>query len=129
MKLSKEDVELLEGRNFAHFATISADGSPRATVLWVDTDGTDVILNRNTIRSQIDDVKREPRVSVSVHDQAEPYRALTVRGRVVEVTETGAHEHIDKLSMKYRGRLYQLRPGETRLIVRVRPERVHRYGY
>jgi PPOX class probable F420-dependent enzyme len=129
VKLNKEDLELLGGRNFAHFATISADGSPRATVLWVDTDGTDVILNRNTVRSQIEDLKRDPRVSVSLHDQAQPYRALTVRGRVVEITEVGAREHIDKLAMKYRGRPFQERPNETRLIVRVRPERVHRYGY
>jgi hypothetical protein len=48
-----------------------------------------------------------------------------VRGRVVEtVTGPEAREHIDTLSMKYRGRLYD--PGairSERVILKIAPER------
>lgn len=127
--LNDSDLELLRGANFAHFATIGPDGAPRSTVLWVDTDGRNVVVNRTTARAQVRDLKRDPRVSVSVHAQEDPYHALTVQGPVVEITETGAGEHIDFLSRKYTGQPFNFRAGEVRLIIRIAPTRIHRYGY
>ncbi|HEY6584856.1 MAG TPA: hypothetical protein VIZ29_08410, partial [Gaiellaceae bacterium] len=69
-----------------------------------------------------------PLVSVEVLDREDPYRWISVTGRA-EISEEGAEEHINELSHRYNdGRDYNYVPGETRLIVRIRPERVTSRG-
>ncbi len=114
----------------ANLATLNNDGSPQVTPVWCDFDGTNIVVN--TARGRVKDrnLRREPRVALSVLDPQNPYRYLGVQGRVVEMTEQGADAHIDKMAKKYLGKdKYPFRaPGEVRVIVKIKPEKVHTNG-
>ena len=119
----------LQEPNYAIVAALRDDGTPHQTVVWVDWDGEHVLLNLNTWRTKLRYLERDPRVSVLVLDREDPYRWVSVSGRVVETTTDGAAEHIVKLAGVYRGRdFYDFKPGEQRVLVRIEPERVTSYG-
>jgi PPOX class probable F420-dependent enzyme len=123
--------ELLTRPNFAYLATIMPDGSPQVTPVWCDLDEAGhVLVNTARGRQKERNVRRDPRVALAVADSANPYRYLQIRGRVVELTETGADAHIDRLAKKYLNvEIYPYRrPGEVRVILRIRPERVQTVG-
>ena len=119
--------DLLQKPTFANLATLNADGSPQVTPVWVDFDGTNIVVN--TARGRVKDrnLRRDPRVAVSITDPENPYRYLGVQGRVVEMTESGADAHIDKMAKKYLGKdKYPFRaPGEVRVLVKIAPEKIH----
>jgi PPOX class probable F420-dependent enzyme len=112
---------------FAQLATLNADGSPQVTPVWVDFDGTHVLINTAKGRVKAKNLAREPRVAISLSDPDNPYRYLGIQGRVVDITETGGDAHIDKMAKKYLGKdTYPYRaPGEVRLIVKIAPDKVH----
>lgn len=118
--------ELLEARNFCHVATIDTDGTPHVAVSWVDVNGEDVLLNSAEGRKWPENLRRDPRVTLTVVNHDNPYEYVTIEGRVVEMTHNGADEHIDKMSQKYFGKekYPSAAPGEVRLLVRVKPEKV-----
>lgn len=107
-------------------ATLLPDGSPHLTQVWVDGDGDHVLVNSVDTHQKVRNVRRDPRVALTVLDPADPSRYVGVRGRVVEVTEDGATEHIDKLSMRYLGRPYPWFGGrdQVRVILRISAERI-----
>jgi len=115
---------------FAHLATVNVDGSPQVTPVWIDYDGTNVIVNTARGRVKAKNVAREPRVALSITDPENPYRYLGIRGRVVEVTENGGDAHIDKMAKKYLGKdSYPFRtPGEVRLVVKIAADKIHTNG-
>ncbi|GBD10381.1 hypothetical protein HRbin23_00022 [bacterium HR23] len=115
---------LLEKPVFAHLATLMRNGSPQVTPVWIDTDGTYILVNTALGRVKERNVRRDPRIALSVTDPQDPYRRLQIRGRVVEIRTEGATEHIHKLSYKYRGQPYPLRPGEQRVILVIAPEHI-----
>lgn len=122
-------VDLLQGPTFAHLTTLMPDGSPQVSPVWCDYDGTCVVINSAKGRQKDRNMRRDPRVALALSDPQNPYRYLQVRGKVVEVTETGAEDHIDKLSHKYLGKAYPFRqPGEARVIYRIEPEHVSGSG-
>ena len=123
--LTEEQRAFLEKANFGHLATLMPDGSPHVSPVWVDVEGDHVLVNTAAGRLKERNVRRDPRVAISVRDQDLVDEEVTIRGRVVEITEAGAGEHIDALARKYTGRDYQgLRPGIVRLILRIEPEHV-----
>lgn len=113
--------------SFAHLATLNVDGSPQVTPVWIDYDGTNVIVNTARGRVKAKNVAREPRVALSITDPENPYRYLGIRGRVVDITENGGDAHIDKMAKKYLGKdSYPFRtPGEVRLVVKIAVDKVH----
>jgi PPOX class probable F420-dependent enzyme len=94
---------LLEGKNFAHVATLMKDGSPQVTVVWIDIDGDRIVINTAEGRAKPRNARRDPRVAISIADQKNPEHAAFIRGRVVEITAEGAEENVFKLAKKYRG--------------------------
>jgi PPOX class probable F420-dependent enzyme len=122
--------DLLTKPAFANLATLNADGSPQVTPVWVDFDGTHVLINTARGRVKAKNLAREPRVAISISDPENAYRYLGVQGRVVEMTEDGGDAHIDKMAKKYLGKdSYPFRaPGEVRVIVKISPEKVHTNG-
>lgn len=123
--LPQKAIELLRQPVIAHIATVMGDGTPQVTPVWVDTDGEHLLINTAEGRLKTRNVRRNPHVAVSVVDPQDSYRgSLVVRGQVVEVTTQGAEAHIDKLSLKYNGRSYTHRPGEMRVILKIKPEKV-----
>jgi PPOX class probable F420-dependent enzyme len=124
---SEPVANLFKGKNFAFVATVMKDGSPQITPTWVDIDGDYIIVNTAQGRLKQKNVSRDPRVAISLVDDANPYNMVTVRGQVVEQTTKGADEHIDKMAKKYIGlEKYPNRaPGEKRVILKIRPEKVY----
>lgn len=119
---------LLEGKNIAHVATLMRDGSPQVTAVWVDLEGERILVNTAEGRAKPRNVRRDPRVAISIADAETPEVAAFIRGRVVEITEAGAKEHIDKLSQKYRGTAFEHRPGQQRLILAIEAEHISGQG-
>jgi PPOX class probable F420-dependent enzyme len=103
-----------------------SDGSPQVTPVWVDFDGKYILVNTAEGRRKPKNIRRDPRVAIDVIAHNDPYQMVTVRGRVVEVTNEGADEHIDKLAKKYLGQdKYPFRaPGERRVMFKIEPEYV-----
>jgi PPOX class probable F420-dependent enzyme len=123
--------DLLENKKaFAHIATVGADGAPQVTPVWVDFDGKHVRFNTARGRVKDKNLQRNPRVAISIQDPDNPYRYLQIRGRVTEMTEKGADEHIDALAKKYLGKdkYPHRRPGEVRVTVKVTPEKIQTMG-
>ncbi|HZA60590.1 MAG TPA: PPOX class F420-dependent oxidoreductase [Actinomycetota bacterium] len=111
--------------NFGHLATLMPDGSPHVSPVWVDVDGDHILVNTAAGRLKERNVRRDPRVAISVRDQDLVDEEVTVRGRVVDIVEEGAAKHIDALAQKYRGRDYDgWAPGMRRLILRIEPDHV-----
>jgi PPOX class probable F420-dependent enzyme len=128
--IPEEFIDLLEKPAFGNLGTIMKDGSPQVTPVWVDYDGKHVRFNSAKGRVKDKNVRRDPRVSISLVDPANPYRYLEIRGRVTEITETGADDHIDKLSKKYLNNpVYPYRkPGEVRVTYVIEAEKVSSMG-
>ncbi len=119
---------LFEDKNFAFVATSMKDGSPQITPTWVDIEDNLILINTALGRLKQKNLKRDPRVAVSVADSNNPYEMVTVRGEVVEqVTGEAAETHIDKMAKKYMDKdKYPGRaPGEERILLKIKPIKVH----
>jgi PPOX class probable F420-dependent enzyme len=125
-KLNAKAAKLIEGKNFAFLATIMPDGSPHVAPVWIDHESDMILLNTAMGRVKQKNVARDPRVSISVADQADMYDKVVIHGSVVSQTLKGADAHIDKLAKKYIGKdKYPWRaPGEKRVIFKIQPTRV-----
>ena len=95
--------DLLQKKAFANLATVGADGTPQVTPVWVDYDGTHIRFNTAKGRVKDRNLRRNPAVALSILDPDNPYRYLQVRGRVADISESGADAHIDSLAKKYMG--------------------------
>ena len=126
--LTDDDVRLLTGLNFAHLAVIRPDGSPHVTVTWIDANDGRVLVNTAVGRVKDRYVRVDPRVSVTVHDEKDPYHWLRIDGVVEEyVTGEEAEGHIDILNRRYHdGEPWRSTPGQRRVIYRIRPDRILR---
>lgn len=124
-KLTEDQINLLHEKQLAHVATVSPDGTPHVTPVWIDTDGEAVIFNTAKGRVKHRNILRNPKVGISVTDKANDYRTVVIQG-TAELVDEGADAHIDKLAKKYLGQdSYPFRtPTEERVIVRVTPERI-----
>jgi PPOX class probable F420-dependent enzyme len=131
MPLEPEDLAVLRDRNFAHFVTLNADGSPHSAPLWIDADDEGHILVNSAVGRRKDrNIRRDPRVAVSVHLQGDPYEWLSVQGTVVSI-ETGeeAEAHIDFLNRKYHdGEQWTHVAGQQRVLYRIRADAIMRSG-
>lgn len=128
--LSDADRAAIDARNFAHLGTLMPDGSPHVSVVWIDRDGDTILVNTAEGRVKPRNVRLDPRVSISIHDQENPYSWVTIQGLVEGLTHEGAKEHIDALAKKYLGKdVYPWHlPDQQRVIIRIRPTSVARSG-
>jgi PPOX class probable F420-dependent enzyme len=130
--IPQSHIDLLTTKKaFAQLATLMPDGSPQVTPVWIDYDGSHILINTAKGRMKDRNMQERSSIAMSVSDPDNPYRYLGVRGRVVEITEEGADEHINKMSKKYLGKdvyPYRKSSAEVRRIYKVAPERVHVMG-
>ncbi|HEY5296253.1 MAG TPA: PPOX class F420-dependent oxidoreductase [Gaiellaceae bacterium] len=130
-KLGEKQAELFRGKNWATVVTLREDGSPHATPVWIDTDGENVIFNTSIGRAKERHLRRDPRISVTVlpsENQQAGYVSVT---GTAEITEEGAYDHIDRMAQKYLGqdKYPYLQPGEQRVIVTVKPDKIDSQGF
>ena len=121
---------LTKKKAFANLATVNADGTPQVTPVWFDWDGSRLRINTAKGRVKDKNLRRTPIVALTIIDPDNPYRYVQVKGRVANVTESGADAHIDSLSKKYTGqdRYAKRTPGEVRVIFTITPDRVQTMG-
>jgi PPOX class probable F420-dependent enzyme len=122
--------DLFQKKAFAQLATVMPDGSPQISPVWFEYEGDHIVINSAKGRVKDQNMRRDPRVGIDIMDPDNPYRHLSIRGRVVDITENGADAHIDKLTKKYIGQdTYPYRSaGEVRVIYKIQPERTYAMG-
>jgi PPOX class probable F420-dependent enzyme len=129
MRLSTKAKELIDGKNFSSVATLMPDGSPQVAPLWIDREGDTIVLNTTRSRQRTRNLRRDQRVAIAIFDQNNPYSSVSIRGKTIEITEEGAEEHIDKMSMKYLGKpgypFDDRTPKDPRILIRVEAEHIH----
>ena len=129
-KLDAAQADFLKNPYYAVVTTLRPDGTPHQTVVWVDTDDGDVLINTAEGRAKPRYMRENPNVSVAVVNPANGYHSLVVSGKA-ELTHEGADDHIDKLAKKYLDAdSYPYRKeGEVRVVVRIRPDRIEAAGF
>ena len=106
-ELHPATVELAQGRNYGAITTVLSSGRLQTHPIWVGTDGERLVVNTEIHRQKYKNVERDPKVTLTIRDEENPYRYAEVRGEVVEkVTGQEARDHIDELSQKYHGEDY-----------------------
>jgi len=127
--LLPEDIELLTGpENFATLVTLGADGSPHASLVWIDAADGHVLVNTAEGRVKARNLHRDPRVALLVTEGGDPYSWTSIAGTVVgTVPEPEALAHIDALSRRYDRKPWTPVEGQMRVIFRIRPDRIVRY--
>ncbi len=128
--IPEQYLDLFEKKTFANLATLMPDGSPQVTPVWVDFDGSHIIVNTARGRQKDKNMRRNRSVALVLSDPKNPYRYLEVRGRVAAMTEEGAGEHIDKMAKKYLGvdKYPNLGANEVRVLYRIEPLHVTSMG-
>jgi PPOX class probable F420-dependent enzyme len=133
--LTEPIVKFFRGKNFGFLGTLNRDGSPQVTPTWIDIiekkeneGGREELILVNTAKDRIKqkNVSRDPRVSISIVDEDNPYSMVTIRGRVVEQTTEGADEHIDRLAKRYLNteRYPAHSDNVKRIILKIKPEKI-----
>ncbi len=124
--IPREAQHLFAEPNFASVATLMEDGSPHASTVWIDIEDGEPVFNTADGRVKPQNLERDPRIAIAIHNEDEPYEQILVRGEAT-LDHDGAEEHIDALAKKYLGKdTYPFRqPGERRVKVRVTPESVN----
>jgi len=125
VKIPQSLRQILEDKAYGHVVTFNAQGRPELTMVWMDVEGDELLFNTSEGRRKPDNIRRDPRVIVSVQDRNNPqaYAVFHGKGRV---TDVGADEHIDKLAKRFLGAdKYPFRqPTEKRLVVHISVDRI-----
>ena len=121
---SHKDLLQDDARALAYLATSMPDGTPQVTPLWFNTDGNHILINSAKGRVKDRNMRLRPQVAIVIQDRRIDTRYVQVRGRVAEITEEGALDHIDQLSMKYKQKHWTPTAGQTRVIYKILPEAV-----
>jgi PPOX class probable F420-dependent enzyme len=117
-ELPPEVRALFQGANFAHLATLTADGSPSSTAIWAGLDGDDIVFFTQVDSLKARNIDRDPRVAISITDHDDPYQTAQLRGRVKEVRGADeAHALADLLAIRYTGEPFPFKPPTSRLYV------------
>jgi PPOX class probable F420-dependent enzyme len=120
--------KLLDEPNHAVLGTVNRDGSPQTSVVWVTRDGDDVLISTAAGRRKDRNMRRDPRVSLSVWDSGDAETYAEIRG-LAAVTEDVGRQLAVQLAEKYDGpgagdEFLQLPPEVVRVVVRITPQHV-----
>lgn len=127
MELPGDLLTLLREPSLCFLSTLMPDGSPQLTQTWVDTDGTHILVNTVLGHQKQRNIERDARVALNVADRERPSRYYAIRGEVINTTEDGAVEHIEKLAQRYLGGPYPWWGGrdQTRLLLTIKADRIN----
>jgi PPOX class probable F420-dependent enzyme len=121
--LDDEARRFVDGKNFAVVATLSPDGSPQSSVVWIDREGDSVVFSATAKRRKVRNLQRDPRISLSIFEVGNPYVSVEIRGRA-EIVADPEKRLSRQLSHKYLGEDPPDEPGVDRVIVRVIPAKI-----
>jgi PPOX class probable F420-dependent enzyme len=125
IKLPESVKKVLQDKAYGHVVTFNAAGRPQITMVWMDVEGDEVLFNTADGRIKPRNLRANPRIVVSVQDRNTPQAYMVIHGQA-SITEAGADAHIDKLAKRFLGadKYPYRRPGEKRLVVRVKVDRI-----
>ena len=118
-----ELVDLLTGSTLGHVTVIPPRGALLTHIMWIDFEDGRVLTSSRVGSAKGKALRADPRIAVSVVDRANPWRWVSVSGRVVEIRPDEGLAFIDKLSRRYTGRDYMMRDMAREVFV-IEPERV-----
>ena len=118
-----ELVDLLTGSTLGHVTVITPKGALTAHMMWVDYENVRVLTSSRVGSAKGKALRADPRIAVSVMDRANPWRWVSISGRVVEIRPDTDLAFIDKLSRRYTGRDYMMRTMEREVFV-IEPDRI-----
>ncbi|MGI8870148.1 MAG: TIGR03618 family F420-dependent PPOX class oxidoreductase [Mycobacteriales bacterium] len=113
---------VLDGDSIAHLATVLPDGSPHSTPVYVGTHGDRIVFFTGPSMRKAPNLRRDPRLALSIAPADNPFEPVVIRGRVVEWLEgDAAWPIIDQLATNYTGAPYPR--GQERVVAVIEPER------
>ncbi|OFW62848.1 MAG: hypothetical protein A2135_08415 [Actinobacteria bacterium RBG_16_67_15] len=118
---------VLDSRAFAHLTTLDPDGAPQSSAMWIMRSGDRILFNTAEGRRKWRNLQRDPRVSISISEQDDPYNNWSIQGRVTEMRTSDGVEVIDALARKYIDGVDKypwLTPGMVRVTIVVEPVRI-----
>ncbi|MER7874952.1 PPOX class F420-dependent oxidoreductase [Streptomyces solisilvae] len=125
--LPEAAVAMLEKPNPAVIATIRSDGQPVSTATWYLWDDGRVLVNMDEGRKRLSHIRNDPRVTLTVIDEANWYNHISLIGRVVAIEDDKDLTGIDRLSRQYLGREYPQRD-RGRVSAWIEIDRWHGWG-
>ncbi|MDL4773925.1 MULTISPECIES: PPOX class F420-dependent oxidoreductase [Thermomonosporaceae] len=114
---------LIDAQEHATVATIEPDGQPQLSVVWVKTDGDDVLFSTVAGRRKHTNLLRDPRISLLVYSRNDPDRYVELRGRAL-LEDDPDKSLIDELSLRYTGGPFQDAAENKRVIVRMTASKI-----
>lgn len=129
VELPADLLRLLRSASTCYIATLMKDGSPQLTRVWIDTDGEHVLVNSVDTHLKVRNIRRDPRVALTVTDPENERRYYQIRGRAA-LSYAGAAEHIEALSRKYTGGPYLWYGGDdqVRILLTITVDRWSQFG-
>ena len=118
-----ELVDLLRGSTLGHVTILTPKGVLVTHIMWIDYEDGRVLTSSRVGSAKGKALRADPRIAVSVVDRANPWRWVSVSGRVIEIRPDEGLAFIDKLSRRYTGRDYMMRNMEREIFV-IEPERI-----
>lgn len=95
--------DILKSKALAHVATIGPRGEPQSTPVWFLWDGTHVLISQTEGQQKLRNLRRDPRVALSMVDPNDPGRNLEIRGQVERKEPDPDRAFVRQLSLKYLG--------------------------
>jgi PPOX class probable F420-dependent enzyme len=106
VEIPPEARDVLESDRLAHFVTLSLDGSPQVTCVWVGLEGDEVVSGHLGRWQKVRNIERDPRVALSIEakgtNELGMQEYLVVHGRA-RIQEGGAPELLQRLARTYIG--------------------------
>ena len=113
---------VLDATPIAHLATVLPDGAPHSVPVWIGTHGDRLAILTGPNTRKARNLRRDPRVALSLTPADNPFQPVIIRGRVVEWLEgDAAWTIVDQLATKYTGGPYTR--SEERVVALIEPER------
>ena len=124
MTLDNKTLLMAAGPNYAALTTLFKNGVPQTHVMWVDTDGENILINTEIHRVKYKNIKIDPRVTVMIWKHDNPFKFVEIRGEVIdEITGKEARDNIDKLSNKYWDKPYPFPIQTERIVLVIKPNK------
>ena len=114
--------------NQSVMATVKPDGSPVTVATWYLWEDGRVLVNLDESRTRLEHLRNDPRVSLTVLDGDQWYRAISLRGRVVKLEDDVDLVDIDRIATHYRGRPYAER-SRGRVSAWIEVDQWHAWGF
>ena len=124
MRLDNKTIQMASGPNYAALTPLFKDGVPQTHVMWVDTDGENILINTEIHRFKYKNIVKDPRVTVMIWKHDDPFKFVEIIGEVIgEITGQDARDNIDKLSQKYWEKPYPFPVQTERIVLVIKPNK------